>query len=445
MRPLKNKLITHESNTPSYSAVIMDKINVGVSSEIGVLKGVILHTPGHEVENMTPENAERALYSDILNLSVANKEYLPFKGILEKVSSTYEVKDLLIQTLHNDAVKEDLVRKIITQEESLAEMDFLLHMPAPLLATQLIEGVVLNRDNLTRFLSKERYSIRPLHNFLFTRDASMTLWDDVLIGKMASKVRERETLIMETIFKNHPAFGVGTINPVTPAVDCGNFPNTTIEGGDVQIASEDILLVGKGARTSSQGIDFLIDVIKAKKTSLKHIIVQELPDSPESFIHLDMTFTFLSQDACMVYEPLILHNNKFHTIHISIDNGVVTGIHEQKNMLKALKDIGLELNPIFCGGKQDPWIMEREQWHSGANFFAFAPGKVIGYERNDYTLEEMHKNGFEIIRARDFIDNNLNHNDYSKLVITIHGSELALGGGGARCMTMPISREKVEW
>ena len=70
----------------------------------------------------------------------------------------------------------------------------------------------------------------------------------------------------------------------------------------------------------------------------------------------------------MVYEPLILHNNKFHTIHISIDNGVVTGIHEQKNMLKALKDIGLELNPIFCGGKQDPWIMEREQWHSGANF-----------------------------------------------------------------------------
>ena len=176
MRPLKNKLITHESNTPSYSAVIMDKINVGVSSEIGVLKGVILHTPGHEVENMTPENAERALYSDILNLSVANKEYLPFKGILEKVSSTYEVKDLLIQTLHNDAVKEDLVRKIITQEESLAEMDFLLHMPAPLLATQLIEGVVLNRDNLTRFLSKERYSIRPLHNFLFTRDASMTLY-----------------------------------------------------------------------------------------------------------------------------------------------------------------------------------------------------------------------------------------------------------------------------
>ena len=85
----------------------MDKINVGVSSEIGNLKGVILHTPGHEVENMTPENAQRALYSDILNLSVATKEYVQLKGVLEKVTHTFEVKDLLRETLANDDVKED--------------------------------------------------------------------------------------------------------------------------------------------------------------------------------------------------------------------------------------------------------------------------------------------------------------------------------------------------
>ena len=50
-------------------------VEVNVQSEIGKLNGVILHTPGEEVENMTPENAERALYSDILNLSIARKEY----------------------------------------------------------------------------------------------------------------------------------------------------------------------------------------------------------------------------------------------------------------------------------------------------------------------------------------------------------------------------------
>lgn len=423
----------------------MNRLNVNVNSEIGELEGVILHSPGSEVENMTPENAERALYSDILNLSVASREYIELKEVLNKVTRTYEIRQLLAETLRSNVSKEALVRNICDHESAAEEMDFLMNMQPETLSRQLIEGVILKRDNLTKFLSSERYSMRPLHNFLFTRDSAFSVWNDVIIGKMASKVRERESLIMETIFRDHPAFGVPTINPERVAGGRNAFKNATIEGGDVEIANEQIILAGCGARTSTEGIDLLTEIIKEKKEGTKHLIVQELPKTPESFIHLDMTFTFLDKNACMVYEPLILKKTKYHTIQITIDNGKVTSIREEASLLRALERCGMELTPINCGGHGDPWIMEREQWHSGANFFAIAPGKVIGYERNEKTLEEMNRNGFEIVKAMDVIENRVNIGDYKRAVITIAGSELARGGGGARCMTMPVKRKNVDW
>ncbi|MBL1213266.1 MAG: arginine deiminase [Ignavibacteriae bacterium] len=417
------------------------KIEVNVTSEIGELENVIVHSPGPEVEDMTPQNAERALYSDILNLSVASREYKSFKRVLKKVAVVHEVEDLLKEVIKNEDARKQLVQELCKNECVDEISEYLASLDSAALAGQLIRGVPLNFDNLTNYLSNEKYALRPLHNFFFTRDSAAAIRKKVLIAKMASKVREREAIIMESIFHNHPMFDLEIVNPV-------KFPkftnDITIEGGDITVVRDDVLLVGISDRTSSRGIDFMIDRLK-EKGEKRHIIAQVLPREPESFIHLDMVFTLLDVDKCAVYPDVIFNPHDFQTIHIIIDNGKVSKIFEEPNIVEALNKLGIHLETVTCGGNADKWTQEREQWHSGANFFAFAPGKILGYARNVHTIEELDKHGFEVVKASQIISGKQNLNDYKKCVVTIEGEELSRGGGGCRCMTMPIRRKSVSW
>ncbi len=423
----------------------MDKLAINVNSEIGKIKGVIVHTPGAEVENMTPENAERALYSDILNLSVAIPEYNEFVGMLKTRTKVFEAVDLLQTVLENDHVRENLLEKVCEHERRSQKRynlcNYIKTLSAHRLASKLIEGVEMQKNNLTSFLDNERFSLSPLPNFFFTRDASFSIGSQVIISKMANAVRDREALIMETIFSHHPLFDTTAVNPVLDFDDSGRG---TIEGGDVLVARDDVLIIGTGDRTTTQGIDSMIEYMKTKP-GVKHILVQELPFKPESFIHLDMTFTFLDKDQCMIFEPLILNSSRYLSIHITIDGDKVTKISEEKNLLQALKKLGIDLEPVNCGGDNHLYYQEREQWQSGANFFALEPGKVMGYERNVHTIDAMNRHGFEIIKAADVVSGKANPDNYKKVVITIKGNEMSRGGGGARCMTMPVARENVEW
>lgn len=421
-----------------------NELKIDVRSEIGRLDAVLLHRPGAEVENMTPRNVQRALYSDILNLSIAQTEYEQLSGVLSKLSRVYEVRDLLVKVLDQWKPRADLIHRICAAEEVLPYIDQLMAMPSSELARVLIEGLPARIDTLTAYLRNEYYALYPLYNFYFTRDAAVTIGNQALICRMANKVRMRESLIMDAIYRYSGAFECSVVDANAEEPDSSEI---IMEGGDIIIAREDILIVGNGVRTTPQGIDFIVDrLCRCNPEARMNVIVQQLPSQPESFIHLDMVFTLLDKDKCMIFKPLIMRANQYQTVHIVIEGGKVSSIRPVAGLLPALRSLGMDLKPLVCGGDDD-WDQEREQWHSGANFFAFAPGKVITYARNIHTLEELDRSGFEIVKASDFIAGKYQDciSGDGLCAIAIDGSELPRGGGGARCMTMPLSRQKVNW
>jgi len=411
---------------------------VNVASETGRLRAVLLRRPGIEIERMTPLNAAQALYSDILDKPTVDQEYGLFSGVLERWTKVYHVQDILETLLRNDKIRQHLVSESLrhdrrtSQQQQLNDglFDYLMGLDCAQLARVLIEGY--EKDRWDGF-SDDRYLLKPLYNLLFTRDASSTVYDRVLINSMSFEVRERETLIYDAIFRHF--FHADTLNVAS------KHPLARTEGGDIHVAAPNLLCIGEGIRTNAKGIDYLAQTFAHEREHF-NILVQEMPMEPDSFIHLDMVFTFLSRHECMAFEPMLkkqgIFANKATTL-IQIDNGKIT-YHQVGNILNGLRLLGWDIKPIICGGR-DSWVQLREQWHSGANFFALDDGRVMGYRRNTHTIDQLDKAGFDILNAEDIVSGKVDMNDHKKFAVAFAGSELPRAGGGARCMTMPIWRD----
>lgn len=407
-------------------------MSIHISSETGLLKTVIVHTPGREVSLVNPSIKEDLLFDDIIFENDARREHLGmldvFRAAMPSDGQVLEILDLALEAFQSEDARSEFVEMMISElpfENIHAVQDQLLDLEPETFLRFIVEGALDGKFNL-----------HPAPNLLFTRDLAAVVRDGIILSRAAKHARSREFLLIRILVKYHPLF-----EPVrNNIISIGK--KQSIEGGDVLVASENLVLIGMSERTSFSG---LMNVAgKLIRHGVDHILAVDIPKQRSS-MHLDTIFTFTDQNECVAFPPAIMDQTD-NVVHLfgGADHVQSRQCHSLQGALEELT--GKPFHFIKCGG-EDEISQYREQWTDGANLFALAPGVVIGYGRNTRTFETMADHGYLHMTQYEFIEEyagrGLSHDNEKKIAISFEGHELCRGRGGARCMTLPVLRSPI--
>ena len=405
---------------------------IKVNSEIGRLKVVLLHEPGEEIHNLTPSKLDDLLFDDIPWLPLAKKEHQAFAKTFtdagvkvvyladlmsEVLDLSNDIKNQFIEqfvkeaNIHSNTLKEITIEYLKAIKDS---KELVLKSIAGIKKTDLPNHQITSlADHVEDYL----FVVDPMPNLYFQRDPFASVGNGVVLNKMYSVTRSRETIYAEYIFKYHSIYK-------TTSLYYSRYEDVNIEGGDIMVLNNHVLIVGVSQRTCPEAVEKLSkNLFFNNDTDFDTVLAFTIPNA-RTFMHLDTVFTQVDRNKFTIhkgcYEKLKIYRI---TKDMNLDNKLKVVELPQKLEEVLESYIGMPVTLIPCGG-EDAITADREQWSDGSNTIAIAPGEVIAYERNDTTNAVLIKNGIK--------------------VHIIPSSELSRGRGGPRCMCMPLEREELD-
>ena len=189
------------------------KKSINNYSEIGPLKKVLMHRPGGEMLNLTPNTLERLLFDDIPYLKIAQQEHDAYANILRAegievvyiVDLTAEAIEAGGRTVRKKFLEQFIAEAGVTSPKVVKHcFDYLNSFKNTRdMVSKCIAGVDISElkklGSVTGFYATRdtgRMIIDPIPNVLFQRDPMATIGHGATLHKMWSVTRTRESIFM---------------------------------------------------------------------------------------------------------------------------------------------------------------------------------------------------------------------------------------------------------